>query len=192
MTGNDIVDIATAAVESNWKRKGFIEKVFTHQEQEYISHSANPEQMVWRLWTMKESAYKIYISQFGGRFFAPQKLSCTIISDTEGTVEINNSSYHSISTINKNYIYSITKTADADFNNTTNCCFQIPETDIDNQQFIYQKIIAKFTSSNTPGKQKLSIVKNEFGVPYLYCSFNKTKTPVSITHHGRYAAFTIN
>jgi phosphopantetheinyl transferase (holo-ACP synthase) len=192
MTGNDIVDLATAAVESNWKRKGFIEKIFTLQEQEYISNSATPEQMVWRLWTMKESAYKIYIRQFGGRFFAPQKLSCTIFSDTEGNIEINNSSYRSISIINKNYIYCTAKTAAADFNATTNCCFEITEADTDIQQFIYQKIIANFISSNKPRKHKLSIVKNEFGVPFLYYSFNKTKIPVSITHHGRYAAFTIN
>ena len=90
---------------------------------------------------MKESAYKIYIRQFGGRFFAPQKLSCTIFSDTEGSIEINNSSYHSISTINKNYIYCTAKTADADFNATTTCCFEITEADTNIQQIIYQNVM---------------------------------------------------
>ena len=79
MTGNDIVDMATAATESNWKRKGFLEKIFTQKEQEYIHKAASPTQMVWKLWSMKESAYKIYTRQFGGRFFAPLKLSCTLV-----------------------------------------------------------------------------------------------------------------
>lgn len=62
MTGNDIVDIKQAAAESNWKRKGFLEKIFTPHEQEYIGQSALPEEMVWKLWSMKESAYNIYIN----------------------------------------------------------------------------------------------------------------------------------
>ena len=28
-TGNDIVDLSLAKTESNWKRKGFLEKIFT-------------------------------------------------------------------------------------------------------------------------------------------------------------------
>lgn len=60
MIGNDVVDLRLAAVQSNWRRKGFIEKVFTSQEQELITTAIDPDHIVWLLWSMKEAAYKIH------------------------------------------------------------------------------------------------------------------------------------
>jgi phosphopantetheinyl transferase (holo-ACP synthase) len=60
MIGNDIVDLSLAPKESNWKRKGFLDKIFTKNEQLRIIKSDNPENMVWNLWTRKEAAYKIF------------------------------------------------------------------------------------------------------------------------------------
>ena len=31
--GNDIVDLSLAKIQSNWQRKGFLEKQFTQKEQ---------------------------------------------------------------------------------------------------------------------------------------------------------------
>ena len=47
MIGNDIVDLALAQKESNWKRKGFLDKIFTLQEQLFINLSENQEIEVW-------------------------------------------------------------------------------------------------------------------------------------------------
>ena len=33
MIGNDIIDLDVAKTESNWKRKGFLDKIFTANEQ---------------------------------------------------------------------------------------------------------------------------------------------------------------
>ena len=38
MIGNDIVDLVQARFQSNWKRKGFVQKIFTQKEQELIFH----------------------------------------------------------------------------------------------------------------------------------------------------------
>ena len=32
MIGNDVVDLATAKNENNWRRKGYLEKLFTEEE----------------------------------------------------------------------------------------------------------------------------------------------------------------
>ena len=47
---------------------------------------ANSFNDVWRLWSMKEAAYKIYTQQHKKRFFAPQKFECSFISESEGMV----------------------------------------------------------------------------------------------------------
>lgn len=193
MTGNDIVDMATAAAESNWMRKGFLEKIFTPPEQQYIREASAPEEMVWRLWSMKESAYKVYTRQYGGRFFAPQKINCTILSRSAGKVEINNVTYHTTTNINKKYIYSIATAAEPGRHSLLNCCFKLTETGFGTQQqYIYKRMISQYAVVSGKEKKEIEIIKDPNGIPFLYCRQVKQRIPVSITHHGNYAAFTID
>lgn len=74
MIGNDVVDLALAKKESNWQRKGFLEKLFTLQEQKLILESQNPSEMVWVLWSRKEAVYKIIRQLNGKRGFYPLRI----------------------------------------------------------------------------------------------------------------------
>ncbi len=76
MIGNDIVDLALARKESNWNRKGFLDKIFTLQEQLLINSSKNKEIMIWTLWSRKEAAYKIYNRLTGIRKYNPIQFEC--------------------------------------------------------------------------------------------------------------------
>ena len=58
MIGNDVIDLKAAKKESNWRRKGFLQKLFTETEQDYILHSENPFLSVWLFWSMKEAFFK--------------------------------------------------------------------------------------------------------------------------------------
>ena len=192
MTGNDIVAIKIAAAESNWRRKGFLEKIFTLQEQQYIKEAVVPDEMVWKLWTMKESAYKIYTRQFGGRFFAPQKFSCTLLSATAGVVAFNNSCYQTNTVTAKDYIYSTAKSKGIINIELINSCFYLPQIPHPKQQqFIYKKIIDCYNSVTGEIKENMIVEKDKNGVPFLNCGSN-LQVPVSITHHGHFAAFTIH
>lgn len=192
MTGNDIIDITTAAAESNWKRTGFIEKIFTLQEQQYIRNTALPEEMVWKLWSMKESTYKIYIRQYGGRFFAPKKFNCTLLTEQTGKVEINNVTYHTTTSVAENYIYSIARPGESDMDTFLNYCFRLPQWgQLKQQQLIYKKIITRYTLFTGKEKKCMSCYKDKNGIPFLFCLNDKSIIPVSITHHGHFAAFTI-
>ena len=86
MIGNDIIDLALAKKESNWKRKGFLDKIFTPNEQLMISNSINPETTVWNLWSRKEAAYKIYNRQTQIRAFIPLQLECCDIEFKDGII----------------------------------------------------------------------------------------------------------
>ncbi|RNL55493.1 4'-phosphopantetheinyl transferase family protein [Pedobacter jejuensis] len=107
MLGNDIVDLTLAKVQSNWKRKGFLEKIFTYDEQLCILKSKNPYLKVWLLWSMKEAAYKIHNRKTGIRNFAPKSLSCTIHSNAYGEVNIEGSTYYTKSDLQTTFIHSI-------------------------------------------------------------------------------------
>lgn len=78
MIGNDIIDLVQSRKESNWRRRGFVSKLFDEQEQLLIVNSPDPEIVVWLLWSMKEAAYKIWNRQTGIRKYIPLKLRCSV------------------------------------------------------------------------------------------------------------------
>ncbi|UPQ78817.1 4'-phosphopantetheinyl transferase superfamily protein [Flavobacterium azooxidireducens] len=77
MIGNDVIDLALARVESNWQRKGCLDKLFTTKEQNLIFSAKNPTLMVWILWSRKEAVYKIIRQEDGLRGFYPLKIENT-------------------------------------------------------------------------------------------------------------------
>lgn len=107
MIGNDIVDLALAKKESNWQRNRFLDKIFTKNEQQMILNDANPEIMVWNLWSRKEAAYKIYNRETGIRGFFPLQLACSFENATLGTVSIKKKIYFTQSKIENDSIYTI-------------------------------------------------------------------------------------
>ena len=85
MVGNDIIDIQEAQKKSNWQRPRFLEKLFTIKEQQLIQNSEHSFLMVWRLWSMKEAAYKLYTQLHPSRFYKPKSFECEM-NDLNGTV----------------------------------------------------------------------------------------------------------
>lgn len=107
MIGNDIVDIDLARKESNWKREGFLDKIFSKQEQFLILNDLNPETMVWSLWSRKEASYKIYNRITGISGYFPSRLQCNYVDENSGTVSIDGFVFYTQTQITNDYIYSI-------------------------------------------------------------------------------------
>lgn len=191
MIGNDIVDLHYASIESNWQRKGFINKIFTSKEEELIWNAESPFKMVWLLWSMKESAYKIYVQQHLKRFFAPKKSVCFLTSKTSGFVVINEQQYQTKSIINNNYIYTeaVLNTSQKEVINT---CFFLDDVSIQNQRnTAYKQLKNAVSKMEQFSVNSLSIKKTVAGIPQLYQNNKLLTIPFSITHHGNYGAFSI-
>jgi phosphopantetheinyl transferase (holo-ACP synthase) len=182
MIGNDVVDLQLAKTQSNWQRKGFLEKQFTDFEQTEILNSKNPFLQVWLFWSMKEAAYKCYVQEFQKRFFAPKKFSCKTVSDTKGIVEINNLKYRIKYLLSDNYIYSV--------------AFKIENKKMVSELFFIEKNQSQTKITNTKlltfFPKETTVQKNEFGVPYLYQNNIKLPVVISTSHHGNYGAFVIS
>jgi len=106
MVGNDIIDIEETRQTSDWTRHGYLDKVFTLSEQLLIAESSNAFTTVWRLWSMKESAYKVYIQSGGHRSYSPTKLECSIVNDRLGRVKIGKLTTTTSTDITSEYIYT--------------------------------------------------------------------------------------
>ncbi|MBW4361782.1 4'-phosphopantetheinyl transferase family protein [Flavobacterium taihuense] len=107
MIGNDIVDLDLARKESNWQRKGFLEKIFSLEEQYLIHNDSNPEIMVWNLWSRKEAAYKIFNRNTGISGYFPWRLNCSYEDLNSGTVIVSDFVFHTQTQITDSYVYSI-------------------------------------------------------------------------------------
>ncbi len=115
MIGNDIVDLALALKEINWKRKGYLDKIFTKKEQLLIIKSDNPENMVWNLWSRKEAAYKIFNRNTGIRIYNPLQFECFETDKSIGKVMCNGVLYYTQTEINLDYIHTVSVLNSTDF-----------------------------------------------------------------------------
>lgn len=159
MIGNDVIDIIQSRDESNWQRKGLLQKLFTTEELLFIKHDPEPEIMVWLLWSMKEAAYKIYNRQTKIREYIPKKLACTIISKNDtystGLVICHENIYHTKTSITPENLHTIAVTLLDDLNNVIEI-------------------------------ERKDIIKDKSGIPYLYSRLKNELQEVSISHHGRF------
>ncbi len=121
MIGNDVVDLALTRKESNWRRSGFLDKIFTKREQIMITNSKNPEIVVWNLWSRKEATYKVINRQTQKRVFTPLLLECFDIETNEheilGKTLYQRKIYFTQTIINEEFIYSDCVIIKEDFKN---------------------------------------------------------------------------
>ncbi|SFW66382.1 4'-phosphopantetheinyl transferase superfamily protein [Chitinophaga sancti] len=102
MIGNDIVDLRTAAVESNWRRPNYLSKIFTPKEQSLITN----DQSVWRLWSAKEAVYKIINRATLQRRYAP----LSITYHTPGSFLYEEKEYFIQTEVTEEFIHTIAVT----------------------------------------------------------------------------------
>lgn len=159
MIGNDIVDLALAQKESNWQRKGFLDKIFTQNEQLLILNAENPAMVVWNLWSRKEAAYKIYNRKTQIRGYFPLRFECFDLEIIDGIV------FGKV--VLKNFVY-YTKTVITDqFINT-----------------IAVENIQDFDKIKT--LENRTNIRKRNGIPHYFKKGNRVPRPTSISHHGRF------
>lgn len=130
MLGNDIVDLVLAKTQSNWRRRNYLDKIFTAEEKLLITSSQKPDEMVWLLWSMKEAAYKIYNRKTGIRSFAPTSLRCIIhpyTNQTFGEVHVEGHTYFTKSDIYTHYLHTIATAEAVHLNCTHIAIYKAPD-----------------------------------------------------------------
>lgn len=193
MIGNDVVDLACASIESNWERPRFLDTVFSDEEQHRILNADNPFQMVWLLWSMKESAYKIYLQAFGIPFFNPKKLRCELMSLKQGLVSIENKVYVTNSTITKDYIHTMAMSHETD--KALHDCFLIQTEHLSyktQSDLTKKRLLKVFSELKNTSQDTVEIRKNRAGIPRLYDHNKEQNISFSLTHHGCYGAYAIS
>ncbi|MDO1502113.1 4'-phosphopantetheinyl transferase superfamily protein [Winogradskyella maritima] len=186
MIGNDIVDLKLAQSQSNWKRPRYLDKIFTRKEQGYITNSTEKEQMVWRLWSMKESAYKLYTQCYPSRFYNPKRFEC-YIEKQSGTVKFKDFECYVNSKITEDYVLS---EASFEKKSMTSKVLQFENESVKTKSRILKaKVLKSVTQAHSIPKKQFEILKDNFGIPSIDLGTHKLN--LSLSHHGRFGAYVI-
>lgn len=180
MIGNDIIDLQLARIESNWQRKGFLEKQFTCKEQEEVLKSEDPFLKVWLFWSMKEAAYKAYTQQEKKRFFAPQKFECILTEDCLGTVFYQDKTFYTTTFFNRFYAHSIAKETPKEVNFFSAIVSPIS---------LDSDLKRRLADESGISIKKIEKRKSSIGAPSFYYKEKLLTSSCSISHHGNYGAF---
>ena len=197
MIGNDIVDRAQAKRDSNWKRRGFLDKLFTPSEQQLIQAASNPECVVWTLWSMKESAYKATTRRTGKRVFNPAKISCTLKMWSEEAADgcvVYEEVYQTHSLITPDYITSIAF-PDSLPSVPKQLVVPLDGTDYESQSSQLRASVLEYCSAvSLVSGVGLQIDRDANNFPVLVITNSSREAvsiPVSLSHHGQYGAYCI-
>ncbi|GAB4030776.1 4'-phosphopantetheinyl transferase family protein [Spirosoma jeollabukense] len=197
MIGNDIVDLAQAKQESNWRRARFLDKVFTAHEQQLIHTANDPDGMVWLLWSMKESAYKLIIRQTGKRVFAPQKIACQLTNSYPEAVEgvVSYEGTHYTQSIRTNQYVATVASLGTVFPPKNQVIIPFNDTAYQTQRMGIRNAIKQHCATHfSIPETSIHIHKTESGVPTLRIDDTegtKLNLLLSISHHGHYGAYVI-
>lgn len=172
MLGNDIVDLKKANTESNWKRNGYLVKIFSDREQSQIIHSNHPEQLIWLLWSMKEATYKIINRETNLRLYNPKKFSC-LLNENESAVYFDGRAYYTKSSIKEHFIHTIaTKKIE----------------DLARIESFYLENKAEYVTEFNLKFAPYFLAKNANGIPILIDKQSGKSYFTSVSHHGAHLA----
>ena len=210
MIGNDLVDLQLAVKESNWQRRGYLNKVCTAGEQKLILTSNNPLVTFWTVWSMKESVYKIINRITGIRNYSPASYNCTTFQEDEqsiksdklqtgiqqknatqqsairplsfsGEVLFEEHSFFTRTQIKEQRLHTIAVLQPTHFDLTATVFY--PNNVADNP-IPATDYLHEFNQIAAPYR----LSKNKNGIPEITHITAETKHPASVSHHGRYLA----
>lgn len=189
MIGNDVVDLTAAVRQSDWRRKGFLKKVFSDRERQAIFETENQHQMVWLLWSMKEAAYKARQRAFSlPRLLNWQTLECTITNigsqKATGAVETTDTRFFTATDLFSDVIHT----------SATICAYTtVKKVVLEASSEATKKELLQLIARNfSVSVSQLAIKKNSFGVPAIAYQNKVLFDQFSFSDHGRFAAFSLS
>jgi phosphopantetheinyl transferase (holo-ACP synthase) len=175
--GNDIVDLKQAAKESDWQRKGLLNKIYTPLEQELILAADCPAAVVWLIWTMKEASYKAVNRITGLRSYAPLSYVCSglAINGTQATASVTVDSYRLFikAQISEEIVHSSAV---------------LQEEQLEQLRIHYLSNSAAYVDEFNQCCPEYLLFKNPEGLPLITHLPTSTTGAASVSHHGSYAA----
>jgi phosphopantetheinyl transferase (holo-ACP synthase) len=213
-TGNDIVSLNTINI-ARTKQPNFYSKILSTPESKLYNNTvaaAIPfENFVWLLWSIKESAYKYLKRITPDLIFTPVKVvvdQLQVPADYKSTdfgvnevtgIGFNNSAAFCATVsfgfdilYSRSFIYNDVICTIVHSNNNFEDTYWGIKWIADARQDNQSSAVREFVLENIhklPGLNDICISKNEHGIPVLLKGTDKIDSPVSLSHHEHFIAY---
>ncbi len=191
LIGNDIVDLAEEdCTAPNWFVR-FCRKVLSESEERHVHSSSLPRTTLWSYWAAKEAAYKAVRRihpefEFEYKeFFVSESFDCVQVNEIDLRLQlaVNNDCIHALcwnEAAAANRIYSWVEKMPPD------CQISYSA----ESKFVRRLLVERLADEMNISVNSLHLFAPRFGgaAPEVYCNFPSGRFPVSLSHHGRFAA----
>lgn len=186
MIGNDVVDL-NLAFQTNWRRKGYLQKLFNPSEQEIILNSPEPDEDLWMFWAMKEATYKAHQRRFHlPRCYNPIKFSCRIQKRSRiavyGNVSVGEFLYYTKTSVKADHLHCISSALRK---------WNITKQVLTGKENITSVFLKNYCELKNFPKNKIRIIKDRNFIPHLSLENQILEESFSLSHHGRFSAYAL-
>lgn len=192
MIGNDIISIQMIREQPRANNAAYLAKVLTRNEFNTLENTIDKELVLWKMWALKESAYKLEYKINKIRRFAPKTIECKVDQPESrwslASIHTASSTYWGKVWHNKYVIHALVASSKAELTaikfGTTFLHADQPA----DQSFLVRKELREMVSNNLGlNKEDLSIHKEE-GIPIVSLKDKVLKLDISLSHHGHWGA----
>lgn len=185
MIGFDIVSLTDSAFPSDDRRDAYANKVLTEAEMTWWTAQPNQFLSLWKLWTIKESVYKIESKLGGERRLVPRKYEVMVGERGEDEkMGIGEESeivgplgkYFAISREEEDCVYSAVAQTPEELGAIRMAHFPLQDDNPDFQSMAVHQQLAEFLEQNPDIAEGLSA---------------ESSLDISVSHHGLWGGFAI-
>lgn len=186
MVGNDVVDLGDWEAQPESRHPRFDHRVFTGDEHRLIEAGADSNRVRWTLWACKESAYKLVGRQNPSTVFSPKAFEVTMVMSESAQVHhqgrtvyvqvnVHGDAIHAVATWSRDDIPSLISAVGTTESDPSGAVRELA-----------RQHLARVLAC-TPGDIK--IVSGSDRIPELQIDGDKSQGFMSLSHHGRFVAF---
>jgi phosphopantetheinyl transferase (holo-ACP synthase) len=199
--GNDVVDLREPANAGKSRDSRFLKKILTNAEIEFVLNAGNPDTALWSCWAGKETAYKVLKKSFPDAAFLPRQWTVTFnkqqVKYSNGEVNIpGKGSVYIRLFSNSNYVHCVGADVLSALDKLIWSVEALPEREKINPSLylhncLGQSLAKHFSLNSHNIKIKRTRENGELQPPHVYVSGRKTDIDISLSHDGRFVAYTL-
>jgi phosphopantetheinyl transferase (holo-ACP synthase) len=186
MVGNDVIDLGDREAQPESRHPRFDSRVFTADEYRLIEASRCSNQVRWMLWACKESAYKLVKRQDPATVFSPRTFEVEMVFP--GPVQVHHQggavcvrinlhgdAIHAVATRNRDDTKRLISAVGTTVSNPSSAVRELA------RQHLSRVL------GCTPGD--IEIASGSDRIPELRIGGSRPPGSISLSHHGRFVAF---
>jgi phosphopantetheinyl transferase (holo-ACP synthase) len=177
----------------------FLKKILTNAEIEFVQNAENPDAALWSHWACKETAYKVIKKYFPDAAFLPRQWmvvfnkSKSIYSDGEVIIPGKEMVYIRLFS-NPQYVHCVGSDSITALDKLIWSVDALPEKEKINpslflRNYLAQSLAKHFSLNFHQIKIKRTRENGELQPPHVYVNGRKTDIDISLSHDGRFVAF---